>query len=426
MKKIFCLLFALPTLFLVASCTPEVEDAFDKPSAERIAEAIKNTKDILVAAPNGWRMDYQGSGGFGGYNILCKFGADNNVSCEEETQNIKSTSHYTVLQGQGVLLTFDSFNAALHKYSDPVVNLNGKKVGKDGKGFLGDFEFRVMSCSKDSVVLEGRKHGDRVVMTPMPEKLTWDSYFSQLSSVIQAMYAEHYNIIIGNDTFPARMNQHTLHVTDAAGKEVVIPVIYTTKGLRVMQDKSLNGKKLTNFIYSTDDKWLEENDKTIQLQPRATTPLEAFFADNWTINVGYSSTAEMTIWKTAAAYDLSQNMQIYTIYFTTQPGFLSLAEYVGNAWGDIRTNYSTSGTDQLTIKGFKINTKGTAGEKNGAVFYNKYKMDEIAKTFLVNGAPTTYTLTIDNPKKPTMLRMTSNSDYNVSFVFDRGLWSVDF
>lgn len=426
MKKIFCLLFALPTLFLVASCTPEVEDAFDKPSAERIAEAIKNTKDILVAAPNGWRMDYQGSGGFGGYNILCKFGADNNVSCEEETQNIKSTSHYTVLQGQGVLLTFDSFNAALHKYSDPVVNLNGKKVGKDGKGFLGDFEFRVMSCSKDSVVLEGRKHGDRVVMTPMPEKLTWDSYFSQLSSVIQAMYAEHYNIIIGNDTFPARMNQHTLHVTDAAGKEVVIPVIYTTKGLRVMQDKSLNGKKLTNFIYSTDDKWLEENDKTIQLQPRATTPLEAFFADNWTINVGYSSTAEMTIWKTAAAYDLSQNMQIYTIYFTTQPGLLSLAEYVGNAWGDIRTNYSTSGTDQLTIKGFKINTKGTAGEKNGAVFYNKYKMDEIAKTFLVNGAPTTYTLTIDNPKKPTMLRMTSNSDYNVSFVFDRGLWSVDF
>ena len=174
MKKIFCLLFALPALFLVVSCTPEVEDAFDKPSAERIAEAIKNTKDILVAAPNGWRMDYQGSGGFGGYNILCKFGADNNVSCEEETQNIKSTSHYTVLQGQGVLLTFDSFNAALHKYSDPVGNLNGKKVGKDGKGFLGDFEFRVMSCSKDSVVLEGRKHGDRVVMTRMPEKLRWD------------------------------------------------------------------------------------------------------------------------------------------------------------------------------------------------------------------------------------------------------------
>ena len=390
MKKIFCLLFALPALLLVASCTPEVDDAFDKPSAERIAEAIKNTKEVLVAAPNGWRMDYQGSGGFGGYNILCKFGADNSVSCEEETQNVKSTSHYTVLQGQGVLLSFDSFNAALHKYSDPVGNLNGKAVGKNGKGFLGDFEFRVMSCTKDSVVLEGRKHGDRVVMTPMPENLTWDSYFSQLSSVIQAMYAENYNIIIGNDTFP------------------------------------LNGKKLTTFVYSSDDKWLDENDKTIQLQPRPTTPLEAFFANDWTINVGYSRTAEMNIWKTAADYALSQNMKIFTVYFSTQPGFLSLAEYVGNAWGDIRTVYSVSGTDQLTISGFKINKKGTAGEKNGAVFYNKYKMDEIAKTFLVNGAPTTYTLTTNNPKNPTMLRMTCNSDDNISFVFDRGVWRVDF
>ena len=134
----------------------------------------------------------------------------------------------------------------------------------------------------------------------------------------------------------------------------------------------------------------------------------------------------MNIWKTAAAYAVSQNMKIFTVYFSTQPGFLSLAEYVGNAWGDIRTLYSVSGTDQLTISGFKVNKKGTAGEKNGAVFYNKYKMDEIAKTFLVNGAPTTYTLTTNNPKNPTMLRMTCNSDDNISFVFDRGVWRVDF
>ena len=45
-------------------------------------------------------------------------------------------------------------NSALHKYSDPVGVLNGKAIGQNGKGFEGDFEFRVMSCSKDSVVLE--------------------------------------------------------------------------------------------------------------------------------------------------------------------------------------------------------------------------------------------------------------------------------
>ena len=426
MKKTYRLLFALTALVFTASCTPEVEDAFDKPSPDRIAEAISETKDILTAAPNGWKMAYQGSGGFGGFNILCKFDKEDNVFCEEESDHAKATSHYTVQQGQGVLLSFDSFNAALHKYSDPVGKINGKSVGKDGKGFQGDFEFRVMSCTKDSIVLEGRKHGDRVVMTPMPEDLTWDSFFTQIATVASGMSSERYNIIIDKDTLPARMDLHTLHTTDKNGKAVAIPFIYTPQGIEVLKADSLNGRKLTAFTYSTDDKWVDPNDKNIMLSPRDITPLEAFFSDNWTINVGYSSTAEMNVWKAAAAYAASKNMEIVTVYFSTTPGFLSLSSYVGDNWGNLRTLYSTSGKDQITIKGFRPNPKGTANERNGAVFYNQYKMKDIANTFLVNGQATDYTLSIDNPKHPLWLRMTSNSHDEVSFVFYRGIWSADF
>lgn len=426
MKKTYRLLFALTALVFTASCTPEVEDAFDKPSPDRIAEAISETKDILTAAPNGWKMAYQGSGGFGGFNILCRFDKEDNVFCEEESDHAKGTSHYTVQQGQGVLLSFDSFNAALHKYSDPVGKINGKAVGKDGKGFQGDFEFRVMSCTKDSIVLEGRKHGDRVVMTPMPEDLTWDSFFTQIATVASGMSSERYNIIIDKDTLPARMNLHTLHTTDKNGKAVAIPFIYTPQGIEVLKADSLNGRKLTAFTYSTDDKWVDPNDKSVMLSPRDITPLEAFFSDNWTINVGYSSTAEMNVWKAAAAYAASKNMEIVTVYFSTTPGFLSLSSYVGDNWGNLRTLYSTSGKDQITIKGFRPNPKGTANERNGAVFYNQYKLKDIANTFLVNGQATDYTLSIDNPKHPLWLRMTSNSHDEVSFVFYRGIWSADF
>lgn len=426
MKKTYRLLFALTALVFTASCTPEVEDAFDKPSPDRIAEAISETKDILTAAPNGWKMAYQSSGGFGGFNILCKFDKKDNVFCEEESDHAKATSHYTVQQGQGVLLSFDSFNAALHKYSDPVGKINGKSVGKDGKGFQGDFEFRVMSCTKDSIVLEGRKHGDRVVMTPMPEDLTWDSFFTQIATVASGMSSERYNIIIDKDTLPARMNLHTLHTTDKNGKAVAIPFIYTPQGIEVLKADSLNGRKLTAFTYSTDDKWVDPNDKSVMLSPRDITPLEAFFSDNWTINVGYSSTAEMNVWKAAAAYAASKNMEIVTVYFSTTPGFLSLSSYVGDDWGNLRTLYSTSGKDQITIKGFRPNPKGTANERNGAVFYNQYKLKDIANTFLVNGQATDYTLSIDNPKHPLWLRMTSNSHDEVSFVFYRGIWSADF
>lgn len=426
MKKTYRLLFALTALVFTAACTPEVEDAFDKPSPDRIAEAISETKDILTAAPNGWKMAYQGSGGFGGFNILCKFDKKDNVFCEEESDHAKATSHYTVQQGQGVLLSFDSFNAALHKYSDPVGKINGKSVGKDGKGFQGDFEFRVMSCTKDSIVLEGRKHGDRVVMTPMPEDLTWDSFFTQIATVASGMSSERYNIIIDKDTLPARMNLHTLHTTDKNGKAVAIPFIYTPQGIEVLKADSLNGRKLTAFTYSTDDKWVDPNDKSVMLSPRDITPLEAFFSDNWTINVGYSSTAEMNVWKAVAAYAASKNMEIVTVYFSTTPGFLSLSSYVGDNWGNLRTLYSTSGKDQITIKGFRPNPKGTANERNGAVFYNQYKLKDIANTFLVNGQATDYTLSIDNPKHPLWLRMTSNSHDEVSFVFYRGIWSADF
>ena len=425
MKKTYRLLFALTALVFTASCTPEVEDAFDKPSPDRIAEAISETKDILTAAPNGWKMAYQGSGGFGGFNILCRFDKEDNVFCEEESDHAKGTSHYTVQQGQGVLLSFDSFNAALHKYSDPVGKINGKSVGKDGKGFQGDFEFRVMSCTKDSIVLEGRKHGDRVVMTPMPEDLTWDSFFTQIATVASGMSSERYNIIIDKDTLPARMNLHTLHTTDKNGKAVAIPFIYTPQGIEVLKADSLNGRKLTAFTYSTDDKWVDPNDKGVMLSPRDITPLEAFFSDNWTINVGYSSTAEMNIWK-AAAYAASKNMEIVTVFFSTTPGFLSLSSYVGDDWGNLRTLYSTSGKNQITIKGFRPNPKGTANERNGAVYYNQYKLKDIANTFLVNGQATDYTLSIDDPKHPLWLRMTSNSHDEVSFVFYRGIWSADF
>src|SRR3712207_8641346 len=47
------------------------------------------------------------------------------------------------------------------------------EVGVAGRGFEGDFEFRVLSAAADSVVLEGKKHGARIVMTPMPAETKW-------------------------------------------------------------------------------------------------------------------------------------------------------------------------------------------------------------------------------------------------------------
>ena len=58
MKKIYNILFFLLAAFTYTSCTSEVDNVFDKSSADRIAEAMAADQQMLVDAPNGWLMEY--------------------------------------------------------------------------------------------------------------------------------------------------------------------------------------------------------------------------------------------------------------------------------------------------------------------------------------------------------------------------------
>ena len=61
MRKIFNLWLLAAVALLMGACTPEVDDVFDKLSAERIAESMSTTRQILEAQSNGWIMHYYGT-----------------------------------------------------------------------------------------------------------------------------------------------------------------------------------------------------------------------------------------------------------------------------------------------------------------------------------------------------------------------------
>mgnify|MGYP000915681198 FL=1 len=42
----------------VASCTPTVDDVFDKPSSERIENYYSEVDEILKGSKEGWRVEY--------------------------------------------------------------------------------------------------------------------------------------------------------------------------------------------------------------------------------------------------------------------------------------------------------------------------------------------------------------------------------
>lgn len=84
MKKILNLLLLATLVMTYTSCSDEVDDVFDKSSALRMQEALKNYNEVLKSPANGWRMDYYGATEYGGYTMFVKFNDDNTVTVANE------------------------------------------------------------------------------------------------------------------------------------------------------------------------------------------------------------------------------------------------------------------------------------------------------------------------------------------------------
>lgn len=137
MRKLYNILIALVAIASFASCTGEVDDIFDRSSADRMTEAIATDRQMLVDAPNGWLMQYFCEDTYGGYNVFVKFNDDNTATVANEVFDLgnRETSHFKLEQSMGVVLSFDEYNELFHFFSTPA-NPNG--IGDDGIGMRVD------------------------------------------------------------------------------------------------------------------------------------------------------------------------------------------------------------------------------------------------------------------------------------------------
>ena len=281
MKKIFNLFTFLAAILLATACSPEVDDLFDKSSSQRISEAINNTKDILTTPADGWVMHYYGSPMYGGYNVLCKFDKKDRVTVASEVAGKDSTftSHYKIEQSQGVILSFDEYNDIFHYFSDPH-NPDGN--GVDGKGMLGDLEFRVMKASADSIILKGKKHNNRVVMVPLKKSTNWANYIDAVQKRFASMKYNIYDVVIKGKNYRALRSQHTISFTNPDSQdETRLNFVVTDKGFKLYKPVTIAGETFSEFIYSDDDKWVDANNKNVLLKPVVPPITEQFVNTNW-------------------------------------------------------------------------------------------------------------------------------------------------
>src|SRR5690606_6961205 len=106
------------------------------------------------------------------------FISDAQVSLTSDVNDDVVTSSYAVIPETGAVLSFNGYNKVLNLFTEPGLDNGG--TGADDTGMKGDFEFIVLEATADSVVLKGKKSGNKMLMLPLK-----NDEFTSLSAIYQ-------------------------------------------------------------------------------------------------------------------------------------------------------------------------------------------------------------------------------------------------
>lgn len=428
MRKISYLFALLVSFIAFNACTSDVDNYFPESAPERATKTVAEVKKILQEAPNGWRMEYYGDMTYGGYNVLCQFKGDSvQIASEKAGKNHEagldasgnlitetSLAHYSVNQSMGVVISFDTFNKLFHYFADP----KNEDYGEAGTGFGGDFEFRVLKYSPDSIQLQGQKHGARIMLYPMKADMDWASYLKEVENVKNYMASSSYTLLAGNDTL-AEVTQygdyHSLifQYPDSTGemKAYAYPYIITPEGYKFYREIEIGGKKFTNFSKdfndATDERFYPQGDPSICLETVVPPVVDAFQKGQWFFSASKVSPESEGAWndfmeaiKTAANGKEAILYQAMIGTYNNKFGFHAWlsSDYL---YVELTVRDPNEAGDEIALQ----YNRNSPTNKAAQVFMKSYKLTPVLKTFSALNNKYRLTLETDNPRKPTYMKL---------------------
>lgn len=256
LKHIIASLFVACTVF--TSCAVEEDEIFDQPATLRADATAKAYNDILTGAQNGWVMEYYPSSyqTYGGFVVACKFNANGTVDvtadyATDSKGSYTTNSLYQICQTDGMTLSFDTYNEVLHYLSDPSFSHGAGK----GDGYEGDFDFSIISCTSEKVVLKGTKTGSVAEMYPL--KTTAEEYLGQIQKMKDESNSPSYisNVTVGEEqiTIKYSIEGQLLNYQYTQDGETIdgeIPFVYTTTGLKFFEAEEIFGKEVSEWVWN--------------------------------------------------------------------------------------------------------------------------------------------------------------------------------
>lgn len=272
MKYIIYSVVLLWSIFSLQSCLKEEENVFGKSSAERLIAKGKEVDEILSAAPHGWYMNYFADSEekmTGGYQLLCKFDHGKvtlagayTIANKYSKIGSQHTSSYSLIESQGPVLSFNTYNPAIHSFADP-----GSQFDLDGKA--GDFEFVVTELSDNRVVMRGLKHNLRIELHALTEEVDWTKYcldvvaFQLKMKQFSRFHMTESGKDIGMGTLIAEDND--FYNTE----DVVVEkrrCVATNNGFDLYEPITVRGHKLSRLEWK-EDKFVDKDGSGVEFTP---------------------------------------------------------------------------------------------------------------------------------------------------------------
>ena len=248
----------------LSSCVQDVDDVFDSPASERVRNTAKEFRELLVGNKNGWVMEYypDSKRSYGGYVYTLSFDGNDNVTVRGERDNdpdAEKTSLYSIGTDMSVTLNFDTYNEIFHYLSDPdpdYASIYGFHEGEleAGDGYKGDYEFVLRSKSDDEIILQGKKTGNRIRLTPLQEPA--GSYLTKLI----AMKRKVADVPFGTVGFKGTLDGKELYFKEGRkrhftvyydGEEVgSVAACPTVEGIKLYEPIEVAGRSMQNFSFA--------------------------------------------------------------------------------------------------------------------------------------------------------------------------------
>lgn len=314
------ILFILAFSLLFSSCLFDEKDLFDKPASERIQDAKVEAKAVLEGASNGWHVRYFPSPNkeFGGYNVFFKF-ENGEVTIASETMDDFSkpvTSLYSMGEDLGVTLNLDTKNSVINYFVHPK---NPDGLGSTYKGVEGDYKFTVLSATPEEVVLRGIITGNKYVMTPIADGVSWEDELRQIVTAADDMEFTSYTFEINGKSYPVSLTNRRFAVKISDEETVYAPFLYTKTGISLYEPITIDGQTAQDFNF-VDEYYFEEINK-VPFKIMTPAPLRSDITFNLTVPEG-----ELTYRTANVNVAPSRDEEFYYVHVMTRTEFESKSE----------------------------------------------------------------------------------------------------